>query len=176
MGAGLSGGRILVGTRYSTPVQTAPKSHPSISKISTEFLSRLSDRGVALAHLLTQRLCMGSAISVPPLRNFMAYCRVTFNFYILILVTSSHLIIENVMGGCVTCMTYMATVNGVSEIRTAWTVSLNIIRMIKLRRMRWAGYVARMGKEEACTGFCWENLEERDQWGDPGLDGRIILR
>jgi hypothetical protein len=26
--------------------------------------------------------------------------------------------------------------------------SLNIIRMIKTRRMRWAGHVARMGKEE----------------------------
>jgi hypothetical protein len=22
----------------------------------------------------------------------------------------------------------------------------------------------------------WENLRERDHWGDPGLDGRIILR
>jgi hypothetical protein len=21
----------------------------------------------------------------------------------------------------------------------------------------------------------WENLRERDQWGDPGVDGRIIL-
>jgi hypothetical protein len=22
----------------------------------------------------------------------------------------------------------------------------------------------------------WENLRERDHWGDPGVDGRIILR
>jgi hypothetical protein len=29
---------------------------------------------------------------------------------------------------------------------------------------------------EACTGFWWENLSERDHWGDPGVDGRIILR
>jgi len=29
---------------------------------------------------------------------------------------------------------------------------------------------------EACTGFWWGNLMERDQWGDPGVDGRIILR
>jgi hypothetical protein len=28
--------------------------------------------------------------------------------------------------------------------------SPNIIRMIKSRRMRWTGYVARMGKEEEC--------------------------
>jgi hypothetical protein len=33
-----------------------------------------------------------------------------------------------------------------------------------------------MGRVEACTGFWWENLRERDRWGDPGVDGRIILR
>jgi hypothetical protein len=27
-----------------------------------------------------------------------------------------------------------------------------------------------------CTGFWWENLRERDNWGDPGVDGRIIIR
>ena len=27
-----------------------------------------------------------------------------------------------------------------------------------------------------CTGFWWGNLRERDHWGDPGVDGRIILR
>jgi hypothetical protein len=30
--------------------------------------------------------------------------------------------------------------------------------------------------EEACTGFWWRNLRERDHWEDPGVDGRIILR
>jgi hypothetical protein len=29
---------------------------------------------------------------------------------------------------------------------------------------------------EACTGVWWENLRERDHWGDPGIDERIILR
>ena len=29
---------------------------------------------------------------------------------------------------------------------------------------------------EVCTGFWWGNLRERDHWGDPGADGRIILR
>jgi hypothetical protein len=29
---------------------------------------------------------------------------------------------------------------------------------------------------KACTGFWWENLREKDHWGDPGVDGRIILR
>jgi hypothetical protein len=33
-----------------------------------------------------------------------------------------------------------------------------------------------MGRGEACTGFSWENLNKRDHWGDPGVDGRIILR
>ena len=34
--------------------------------------------------------------------------------------------------------------------------SPNIVRVIKLRRMRWAGHVARMGRVEAYTGFCGE--------------------
>jgi hypothetical protein len=29
----------------------------------------------------------------------------------------------------------------------------NILRVIKSRRMRWAGHVARMGRREACIGF-----------------------
>jgi hypothetical protein len=33
-----------------------------------------------------------------------------------------------------------------------------------------------MGWGEVCTGFWWENLRERDQWGDSGVDGRMILR
>ena len=27
-----------------------------------------------------------------------------------------------------------------------------------------------------CTGFWWGNLRDRDYWGEPGVDGRIILR
>jgi hypothetical protein len=33
-----------------------------------------------------------------------------------------------------------------------------------------------MGRGEACTGVLCGNLKERDHWGDPGLDRRIILR
>jgi hypothetical protein len=29
---------------------------------------------------------------------------------------------------------------------------------------------------EAYTGFWWGNLKERNHLGDPGVDGRIILR
>ena len=32
------------------------------------------------------------------------------------------------------------------------------------------------GKGEGGTGFWWGNLRERDHWGDPDADGRIILR
>jgi len=29
------------------------------------------------------------------------------------------------------------------------------VRVIKSRRMRWAGHMARMGEERGCTGFSW---------------------
>ena len=29
---------------------------------------------------------------------------------------------------------------------------------------------------EVCTGFWWGNLRERDHWGNPDVDERIILR
>jgi len=53
--------------------------------------------------------------------------------------------------------------------------SPNIARVIKSRRMRWAGHVVRMGKERGCIGFCWGNRRERDHCGDLGIDGWIIL-
>jgi hypothetical protein len=36
--------------------------------------------------------------------------------------------------------------------------SLHIFGVTKSRRMRWAGYVARMGRGEAYTGVWWGNL------------------
>ena len=53
--------------------------------------------------------------------------------------------------------------------------SPNIVRVIKWRRMRWAGNVARMGEERGCIGSWWGNRRERDHWGDLDVDGWIIL-
>ena len=39
--------------------------------------------------------------------------------------------------------------------------SPNIVRVIKSRRMRWAGNVARMGEERGCIGSWWGNRRER---------------
>jgi hypothetical protein len=50
------------------------------------------------------------------------------------------------------------------------------LRVIKSRRLRWAGHVERMGKEEFYTGFWWGSLRERDHLEDSGVDGKIILR
>jgi hypothetical protein len=52
--------------------------------------------------------------------------------------------------------------------------SPNIIRVIKSRRMRWAGNVVRGGK--VFTRFLLEVLKVKDHWEDLGVGGRIILR
>ena len=54
--------------------------------------------------------------------------------------------------------------------------SQNIIRMIKSRRMRWAGHVARMGERRGAYRILVGKPEERDRLEDPDIDGRIILR
>jgi hypothetical protein len=38
--------------------------------------------------------------------------------------------------------------------------SPSIVQVIKSRRKRWVGHVARMGRREACIGFWWGNLRE----------------
>jgi hypothetical protein len=40
--------------------------------------------------------------------------------------------------------------------------SPSIIRMIKSRRMRWAGHVARMRRGGMHIGYWWESQKERD--------------
>jgi hypothetical protein len=54
--------------------------------------------------------------------------------------------------------------------------SPNIVQVIKSRRMGWEGHVARTGRGEVYTVFWWRNVRERDHLGDPGVDGKIILR
>jgi hypothetical protein len=63
-----------------------------------------------------------------------------------------------------------------SAVMTGVHCTPDIIRMMKSRRIRWTGLVARMGRGEEHTGFWWENLKEGDHLEDPGGDGRIILR
>jgi hypothetical protein len=53
--------------------------------------------------------------------------------------------------------------------------SPNIVLVIKSRRMRWAWHVARMGEERGVYRVLVGNLKERAHWGNPGVDGRIIL-
>jgi hypothetical protein len=41
--------------------------------------------------------------------------------------------------------------------------SPSIIRVIKTRRMRWAGHVTQSGRRGMYIGYCWESGKERNQ-------------
>jgi len=53
--------------------------------------------------------------------------------------------------------------------------SPNIVRVIKSRRMRWAGHVTRMGEERGVYRVLVGKSEGKNHWGDLGVDGWIIL-
>jgi len=48
--------------------------------------------------------------------------------------------------------------------------------LIKSKRMRWTGYVERMGEKKVVYRVWWRNLMETGHLEDTGVDGRIILR
>jgi hypothetical protein len=48
--------------------------------------------------------------------------------------------------------------------------------VIKARRIRRAGQVARMGSTVMHTGFWWVKIKERDRLEDLSIGGRIIIR
>jgi hypothetical protein len=52
----------------------------------------------------------------------------------------------------------------------------NIVRVLKSRRMRLAGHVARMGQGRGVYRVLVGKPEGKNHWGDPDADGRIILR
>ena len=54
--------------------------------------------------------------------------------------------------------------------------SPNIVRVIKSRRMRWAEHVARMEEGRVVHKVLVGKPEGKNHLGDPGVDGRIILR
>ena len=54
--------------------------------------------------------------------------------------------------------------------------SPNVVRVIKSRRMRWAGLVARMGEGRGVYRVLVGKPEGKRPLGNPGADGRIILR
>jgi len=52
----------------------------------------------------------------------------------------------------------------------------NIVRVVKSRRMRWAGHVARMGEDRGVQRLLVGKPEGKNHWGNQDVDGRIILR
>jgi len=51
-----------------------------------------------------------------------------------------------------------------------------IVRVIKSRRIRWAGYVVRMGERRGVYRVLVGKPEGKNHLQDPGVDVRIILR
>ena len=54
--------------------------------------------------------------------------------------------------------------------------SPSIAQVIKSRRMRWAGHVARMEEGRGVHRVLVGKPEGKNHWGDQDVDGRIILR
>ena len=54
--------------------------------------------------------------------------------------------------------------------------SPNTVRVIKSKRMRWAGHVACMGDRRGIFRILVGKPKGKRHLGDPGIDGRIILR
>jgi len=54
--------------------------------------------------------------------------------------------------------------------------SPNIVRVIKSRRMRWAGHVARMGESRGVYRVLVGKPDGKKRLEDPGVDERIILK
>ena len=52
----------------------------------------------------------------------------------------------------------------------------NIVRVVKSRRMRWAGHVALMGEGRVLYGVLVGKPEGKRPLRDPDVDGSIILR
>ena len=61
------------------------------------------------------------------------------------------------------------------ELRDLYSLP-NTLRMVKSRRMRWAGHVARMGEGRGVHRVLVGKPEGRSHWGDTDVNGRIILR
>jgi hypothetical protein len=54
--------------------------------------------------------------------------------------------------------------------------STSIIRMLKPRRIMWAGHVARMGRTGMHTVYWWKSQNKRDHYEDQYVGGWIILK
>ena len=63
-----------------------------------------------------------------------------------------------------------------NEERNDLYCSPNIVRVMKSRIMRWSGHVARMGERRDIYRVLVGKPEGKNHLGDPGVDGRIILR
>jgi hypothetical protein len=62
------------------------------------------------------------------------------------------------------------------ELTDLYYCSPNIVRVIKSRRMRWTGHVARMGDRRGVYRVLVGKPEGKKHLEDPVVDGRILLR
>jgi hypothetical protein len=101
------------------------------------------------------------------------------HFCALLLIYSLAVRITNLLRACICHDTRTASwyADGLADVHHNFHLVCVIFHeLIKSRRMRWAGHVARTGKRKVHTGFWRGYLREGDHLGDTGVDGRIILK
>ena len=180
------------GAKFSAPVQTDPGAHPTFCTMSTgTFPGIKKGRGVTLTPhpLLVTWSWKGRAIpllllwALRPVQNLSAGTRVTFTFTLTYYIH----FFQNVQQQTRWIFKYFISsqlknsqVNNISETTfPTWNETRKVHFGGPLSEGQFYKSVTRIpyeGEGSCIEVFGGENLKERDYLGNPGIDGRILLK